>query len=663
MNHYHSNFNPGRVHNRIKEIRADIRNRKPDGTWRKAIKKLEKLYSIDFDTLMHIMSAYMPKNVSKEAKINYTIMSVLLLTATVGSAWAISQYLSKQNKRDSFKPQISNFKYSPKVYVGHEQNVNFTATDIIDSKNNTGPIASANVKLTHSSGDYINKTAERIGSNFFRLKENVTEGKWEIEAKVKDPAGNFDRVTSEFEVVKKPQPPVNETSFVKHFVDKGYNETILEALSDKYPRFEEEMFPIEDLRDDLEEIVKLTVNNGTLPIDKNPVGIITNIVYNNIEKYDIKNPEMFIANMSRVFNVLEKYSIIKQDGWFVGNLTKYQGKYILPIYGEDALNKGICVIYEDPGINKDFTPNQHHVYCLLMKYNPEIAEHKLGAKAGTLQIDSIVYGNDMDKPKGEEYVWLHFVKPRIEHKVQQENSGEINCLDYGDFEKERGFADSEYEMKTARLALMPIGITEIDYKTSSKYLMGPEKRLEIGIDNVNFDEELGKSIQEWLREISDQHYEEKGKVYQDAINGARESALKRIWPNSAESFQEEFAIIVQEDDKACYLLGLPYALRRNGIVNVIEQLQPGYAIILFSENGIYGCIRTAHYPTSPPDRIGHHTEANIIVERTSDDWFKPHLFGFYLKKESFKADYEDSQIKPYIKERDIDGNYNPMPLN
>jgi len=289
MNHYRLNFNPSRIHNRSKELRADMRNRKFDGGWRKTLKRLNELSPKDLEALMNVVMAYKNKPTTRDKGLMIGAAAILAL-----AAFGVYHF-SKQNqpKPDTYKPKISNLRYNPKVTLDEKgyatQNVNFTATDYIDSKNNTGP-TSVKVKLTYDSGESVNGTIEKLDGNFFRSRFNVTEeGQPKIEVKVEDLAGNVARLQGEFEVVKKPQPPPVEPSFVEHFVGKGYNKTILEDLSSELPRLEEVMFPKIDLRDYLEEIVKYANNNGTSPIKRNAVGIIANSVYNNP---DVKNPEM-----------------------------------------------------------------------------------------------------------------------------------------------------------------------------------------------------------------------------------------------------------------------------------------------------------------------------------------------------------------------------------
>lgn len=448
--------------------------------------------------------------------------------------------------------------------------------------------------------------------------------------------------------------------FIRVFAEKGFNESVLQAICEAFPEIVEELYGDEGL----EEYVTLANSSGILPIEENAAGILVRSLYSNMEVND--NP-MLIVHASRVINHFKFSSLSEPQLWFLVNLTQYQDEYIVPVYGEELLDFGLRVISGDVELIRGFNPRMHHVLCYLLKFNPEIDEHVLGLKAGVQQVDSIVYGREMDKPKSEEYVWIHFVQPRMAYVVQKENEGKINCLDYGDLEANLGIVDPELEMKTARAVLLPIELTEVYIKTGERWIgPSPDKGLEIGEANVNFDEELGKSPQEWLREISDQHLGEKGEIYQDAIDGARTAHPYDIWSNSSQAFRNEFLIIEQEDNEACYILGLPYALRTNRILDpreLTEQGKPQYAVLVGSERGRYVCIRFADYPTSPPDRIGSHTIPCIIVERSSEGWFEPHFFGFYLEKEAFEADYKDSQIKPHLEERDIDGNFFFLPLN
>jgi len=486
------------------------------------------------------------------------------------------------------------------------------------------------------------------------------KGQWAFDFSLVDSKG---QTTSIGPITVAVEYPVNE--YVNWAVDSGINENIAMEAYQEFTGLVEHVFYKN--KSGLLEFLKLANENATLPFERNAAAVLATTVYGDPS---VDDPPTLIADISRLFNALKRYSSIDRSiVCFIGNLTKYRNQYILPFYGEDALGLGICVVSEDPGINKDFTPRQHNVYCLLMRYNPEIARHKLGTKAGTLQVDSIVYGKGMDKVKGEKYVWSRFVQPRVAHIVQLEDGGRIDCLDYGDLEAERGVADPELEMKTARSVLLPIELTEVYIKTGERMLNPPSyRRLEVGEANVNSDTELGKSPQEFLREnISDQYFEKKGEIYKDAMDIARKSsAPSNAWPNTTQSYGNEFDIVIQEDNEACFILGLPLALRVNYIFDpkkLTEQGSPKYAVLVGSERGRYVCIRTADYPTSPPDNIGHHTEAHILVKRTSDGWLKPHLFGFYLEKEPFKADYEGAQIEPHIVERDIDGNYNDMQLD
>jgi hypothetical protein len=447
--HYTQKYYPSKSSNVNKRLRAERENQRHDGTWRKKIKSLKDLNSMDLEALITFVNSYKPK--SRRDQLLLIGAAAIIGLAGLG----IYHFYNKPEPKDTFKPEISNFKYNPKIHVQGDtglQNVNFTATDI-DAYNNTVPISNVQVEITKPSGDSVNSTIENLGKDLYRAKFNVSEeGTHRVKAQIKDPSGNVDVRQVNFEVVKDPV----EKGFVDFYAEKGYNETILKNLSKEFPRLEDNMFTDLDLRKDLEEIVKLAHNNGTKVIDKNAAGVIANIVYNNP---DVDDPEILIADISKTLNALEKYSIIRPEGWFVGNLTKHQGKYVLPVYGKDSLDLGLCVISEDPQINRDFTSRQHHVFCYLLKYNPEIADYDYEIRGAVNSIDKVV--QSFTRVASEKEVWRKAVYSEIGRMIKLQDEGKLDL---------KGLTDEEIGQ-----VLFPYELTRVDIKTGYRYLTSEDR--------------------------------------------------------------------------------------------------------------------------------------------------------------------------------------------
>jgi hypothetical protein len=155
-------YYPSKSSNVSKRLRAERKNQRHDGTWRKKIKSLNDLNSMDLEALITFVNSYRPKSRRDQ-------LLLLSAAAIIGLAGlGIYHFYNKPKPKDTYNPQISNLKYNPEIHVqGNStglQNVNFTATDI-DAYNNTVPISNVQVEITKPSGDSVNTTIENLGED------------------------------------------------------------------------------------------------------------------------------------------------------------------------------------------------------------------------------------------------------------------------------------------------------------------------------------------------------------------------------------------------------------------------------------------------------------------------------------------------------------------
>ena len=208
----------------------------------------------------------------------------------------------------------------------------------------------------------------------------------------------------------------------------------------------------------------------------------------------------------------------------------------------------------------------------------------------------------------------------------------------------------------------------------------------IALNNVSYNEELGKSPQEWLRDIILKAYDVgektleiikvgerknvlprdiyaikvkgtdkilKGifdiqhadflspyqKVYADAMLSAHIHHSHSAWPNSGEAFEKGFYKMIKSDEgrKIIYLIGFPDGFRADFIVpiTISGQTIPQYTVLCARELGIPAYVAGAVYPMG-----GLHEEPYIRVYNIKAEWDTYPYFGFWLYKQPFIEDYK-----------------------
>jgi hypothetical protein len=107
----------------------------------------------------------------------------------------------------------------------------------------------------------------------------------------------------------------------------------------------------------------------------------------------------------------------------VGNVTLYSPQPIADMW------KAVNVTQLNPAIVNDFNnPNQHMNVVKLLKYIPEIEGYPLAMQASAFAVDNVVYKNNFDKVKGDDYIWQYGIRPAIAYVINLQNSGKIDVL-------------------------------------------------------------------------------------------------------------------------------------------------------------------------------------------------------------------------------------------
>src|SRR3972149_12142449 len=102
-------------YDKTRDLRAERRNEKHSGHWGNSLKALEKLKSMNLESLIHGMAAHLPKNMSKRDKTILLGIAALLAIASIGAAYAL------YNSRSNY-PQIKSAEYRDAVKAGESQN-------------------------------------------------------------------------------------------------------------------------------------------------------------------------------------------------------------------------------------------------------------------------------------------------------------------------------------------------------------------------------------------------------------------------------------------------------------------------------------------------------------------------------------------------------------
>lgn len=204
---------------------------------------------------------------------------------------------------------------------------------------------------------------------------------------------------------------------------------------------------------------------------------------------------------------------------FVSGLIEYnnlpmESQALLGAY--PSLENIIGVVESNLGVTRDFTSVQSYVFANLVSEIPEITQYPKAMRLGAIQVDS--------QNLADEYAMDNFVIPAIRYIVELQDEGRIDALNG------LGIPDAALEEEGIRQILLPIELREINIVTGYRHMRA---NIETGIYNVTFNEDLGKSPQEWLGEISFRDYNDKSLIVWEWIKEwPTEYGPRDIWVNS-----------------------------------------------------------------------------------------------------------------------------------
>jgi hypothetical protein len=365
------------------------------------------------------------------------------------------------------------------------------------------------------------------------------------------------------------------------------------------------------------------------------------------------------------FNPLNNYElkdetrlwILRTSYW---NLTNPS---LTEIYGEDALRLAIDALEEGSDAFRraaaNFSFRQAHIYANLSKYLPELFDHELAVWASVNQIDALayskLYGEDqaLYEVKGEDYLWSEGIRPAILFIDKLEDVGEIDCLDYDDWEWYTSDLISKGEC--VGQILLPFELVRIKIDTGDvNYVWeGPEALLQYLIHNVTSKEELGgRSPQEWLRDILVESMEKRDECYEEALWYGKEFGPFSVWQNSTEYFKQMCEEFEEKDLLPILIRGYPSGIRECHMPEPSERFgepaYPMYSILVGRCLGRAVFEVDVPYPSNEPGRREiWHSEAAILTPWGKQEWMVPYGFCFYMDKEAFIRDYEGRFQRPY----------------
>jgi len=663
------------TYDRTRELRAEMRNAKHDGSWRKSLRKLEKLNSIDLESLIHGMAAYLPKNPSKRDKILLIAAATLFATATIGAAYA---YYTNHNQVDKYAPKISNLKYSPDISPGHMQSINFTATDA-DAHNITRPenIVKAVVEITSPSGHAVNRTASRVGgleSSLFSVDLNATqtaqEGQHKIRAIVEDKAGNAAVERGNFTVTDKP-PKIDAagispaqakkggsfTLYVKGSDDVGVKEAYAKVSFPNASKIKVPLafngthyttkLPADRKGNYTVELYLIDTKNQTViqgPYKVNVYTLVEEQVRNQVLNDRRIPSELKPAVLASTLKLLDDLNITElkniESVWALGNCSRVRVEK--PVYSDTDIMQLVRKVELNPDIAMK-TPRLWSNMLRLSTSVGDIIEYPILLTGGAEQVDCLLYDRGLagnNNKTQEELAWNKFAIPAIDYIVKLVNNGNFTV---------NGFSREE-----ARRLLLPIELTEMDIKTGEQY----ESSLPLGIKNVTPDSDLnGTSPQEWLGKTVYRIYNEKGARYERAI-----FLGNRTWggnyPLCEQSHKEKVKFLLENGDDISVFIygnaGLDYY--KNGpdgsvivppIVVVKEQHTPHYMVLVGRPMGRVVVPHSAKY--LPPSKESH---SESIVRTKNGDYM-----GLWADLDAYFSDCANASAQPTLERRTPDGHY------
>lgn len=335
--------------------------------------------------------------------------------------------------------------------------------------------------------------------------------------------------------------------------------------------------------------------------------------------------------------------------WTVSNGTAYFGSAVnlMSEIGADNILAVVRKLGEVGNINRDFAnPRVHRNLLELVKRVPGILKYPKDCAEGAREIEEIIYKPQLDKIKGDDYVWDNSIIPSVVFIEKQRDRGRITA------------PDGEIDVIHAMLQY-------VDIKTGKFSGYTKEDRLASCVENVTPDES-GEIPIEWLADLVNKHYIDREKTvdwigekwspYDIAIKSAYDvgPGLAGDWPNCAARYKADLEKIMEEHgDNIQFIIGEPYFLRGqvwqpNGksIVPIIEQAISHYTDIIAYTLG----VKSRYISANPPSGTPEHSEPALYQD---GEWFS--FFGWKDHYADFKKDYVGKTIEPDLKMTGIDG--------
>ena len=279
----------------------------------------------------------------------------------------------------------------------------------------------------------------------------------------------------------------------------------------------------------------------------------------------------------------------------------------------------------------------------LLFYTPQINDcnkddqHKRIIPAIVTRIKTDLYDNGLAVNENE--AWEKYIGPAVKFATP-----DICIIDVSKYtESDIGQIVLPRELRRIRI-MQPygpnnaVGVTDVNIENA--------KSLQIGIENVSYDPNLGKSPEQWLRDVMKGEYEKKGARYRRALFAA--SAPIGNWPNSLKWYQQEFDKLRTVDGEALFILGDgaisqlyigdPPEDRIKPIVLMSGQMRPYFSILIGStvfSRPVY--LETANYPQTDKS----HDQPAVVLK-------DGRLFSLWTDRLVFESDYVRQPNKPSL---------------
>jgi hypothetical protein len=336
--------------------------------------------------------------------------------------------------------------------------------------------------------------------------------------------------------------------------------------------------------------------------------------------------------------------ILRTSYW---NLTKPS---LIEVYGKEALEFAMDVLERNEKLRDaagNFSFSQAGIYAYLCKYLRELFDHPDAIVPAVRQIDSVIYSRGVHEVRGETYVWEKGIRPAILFVDKLEDAGEINCLDYDDWEWYSSDLISIDECIGQILLPMELAMYKID--TGEGWFGSPRSALEIMVYNLTPNEKLGgRTPQEWQRDVLLESLEKRDEWYKEALDCGLGWTPSSVWPNSGTYFDEICEELRERDMLPILIRGYPHSFRVYRFMELDPDSQftgadyPFYSVLIGRCLGRVVFVVGTLYPR-PPGAKGElwHEEAAILTPYGKHEWLVPYGFCFYMSREAFLKDYED----------------------